>query len=277
MDTSTVLTPPRKAPCPPDDPALAAYEEMAVVYDAFTSAYDYDRFLSVIEQLAFEHGLTGTDLLDVACGTGKSFVPMLERGYRVTACDLSPEMVRMAQDKSAGAANVVVADMRELPDLGNFDLVTCLDDSMNYLLTDDDLARSLAGIARLLRPGGLVVFDVNTLSTYRSVFAQTFASDQDGIFFCWRGDTSLDIEAGGRAAATLEAFVPGEAGKFSRRCMRHMQRHHPQSTVTKLCADAGLEVAAVLGQHPGARLDACAEEAQHTKFLYLARRAESPQ
>jgi SAM-dependent methyltransferase len=274
MGTATAVAPALANPCPADDPALLAYEEMADVYDVFTRAYDYDRFLSVVETVALEHGLAGNRLLDVGCGTGKSFMPLLERGYDVTACDLSPEMVRRAREKGGGAARVVVADMRELPDLGRFDLVTCLDDSINYLLTDADLARALGGIARVLRGGGLVVFDVNSLRTYRSIFSQTFASDQEGVFFCWRGDTEPEMPPGGRAAATLEAFVPGAAGEWSRRCMRHMQRHHTRELLTQLCAAAALEIVAVYGQHPGARLDAVADEAEHTKLLYIARRKD---
>src|SRR4051794_13338524 len=114
MGTATTV---RRTPHLPEDPALAAYEEMALVYDAFTSAYDYGRWLSAIEDYAREHGFEGRDVFDVACGTGKSFVPMVERGFRVTACDLSPAMVRLAERKAAGLADIHVADMRSLPDL----------------------------------------------------------------------------------------------------------------------------------------------------------------
>jgi SAM-dependent methyltransferase len=273
MGTTTTLPAGPAARPATYDPALAAYEEMAVVYDAFTRAYDYERFLTVIEQLALEHGLAGRDVLDVACGTGKSFMPLLRRGYRVTACDLSPEMVRLAQSKSEGKARVVVADMRALPELGQFDLITCLDDSINYLLTDGEVAAALGGIARLLRPGGLLLFDLNSLRTYRSVFSQTFASDEDGVFFCWRGDTSPRLEAGGRAAATLEAFLPRSGGSWSRRCMRHVQRHHPPTTMSLISAAAGLDVIKVWGQRPGVQLDPIPAEDEHTKLLYLARRS----
>jgi SAM-dependent methyltransferase len=182
-------------------------------------------------------------------------------------------MVELARKKSRGAADVVVADMRGLPDLGVFDLVTCLDDSLNYLLAADEVGAVLHGIARLLRPGGLLVFDVNTLHTYRSIFTQTFASDEQGVFFCWRGETSPEIKSGGRATATLEAFVPTPAGRWARRCSQHMQRHHPQPTISALCAMADLDVVDVWGQEPGVRLEPNPAEAQHTKFLYLARRS----
>lgn len=273
MGTSTTHPSVADAALEREDHALVAYEELAPVYDAFTCAHDYDRFLDVIERLARSHGLAGRDVLDVACGTGKSFMPLLRRGYRVTACDQSPAMVRLARSKSAGLANTLVADMRALPDLGDFDLVTCLDDSLNYLLSSAELGATFDGIARVLRPGGLLVFDVNTLLTYRSVFTQTFAADENGIFFCWRGESSAAIAPGGRAEATLEAFVPNPVGRWTRHCSRHIQRHHPRRTVSRLCGAAGLDVLEVWGQLPGVHLDPEPRESQHTKFLYFARRS----
>src|SRR5918999_1163154 len=106
-----------------EDPALSAYEGLAPFYDELTAAYDYESWLDGLEALALEHGLAGRRLLDVACGTGKSFLPMLRRGYEVTACDLSPAMVALAREKAPpGEADLLVADMRELPRLGEFDL-----------------------------------------------------------------------------------------------------------------------------------------------------------
>src|SRR3954471_8067846 len=118
-------------------PAGAAYDTLAPAYDLLTAGYAHDRWLSVLEAVAREHGLSGARLLDVACGTGKSFLPMLERGYSVTACDISPEMVAIAREKVAETnTEVIVADMRSLPPLGEFDLAFALCDVFNYLLTE---------------------------------------------------------------------------------------------------------------------------------------------
>src|SRR3954453_11861920 len=129
-----------------EDPAVAAYERMAPYYDLFTASYDYERWLPKLGALALDPGLEGNRLLDVACGTGKSFAPLLARGYEVVACDLSPAMVAEARRRAGGGAEGLVADMRDLPVLGSFDLVTCLDDSLNYLLSESELAAALAGI-----------------------------------------------------------------------------------------------------------------------------------
>ncbi len=134
--------------------AEIAYEAIAPVYDDFTHHHDYELWLGNLLPELQRHGLRGDRLLDVACGTGKSFIPMLRRGWRVTASDISPAMVELARAKVGEAAALSVADMRELPTFGEFDLVWSLDDAVNYLLSREELERALAGMRRNLGPRG---------------------------------------------------------------------------------------------------------------------------
>src|SRR3954453_22182152 len=187
------------------DQALAAYDGLAAHYDALTEGHDYERWIDALERLAIAHGFAGRRVLDVACGTGKSFVPMLDRGYEVVACDLSPEMVSRAREKAAGrSARVLVADMRVLPRLGAFGLLTCLDDAVNYLASEGELRAALEGFARNLRPGGLAIFDANTLGTYRSRFGGDEAVEAGGMHFRLRGEGSPDARAGELTSLSIE-------------------------------------------------------------------------
>jgi SAM-dependent methyltransferase len=258
-----------------EDPAVAAYELLAPFYDLYTHDYEHDRWLGNIEAIALGHGLGGRRLLDVGCGTGKSFVPMLARGYEVTACDISPAMVERARDAGeAGGAEVLVADARELPDLGPFDIAMALDDALNYLLSDEELAMVFEGVARNLRPGGLFVFDLNTLLTYRQLFTRDMATEVGDAFFCWRGEErSEELVAGSIAAAVIEVFAAEEGSCWKRYSSRHVQRHHPPETVERLLRDAGLELLSRRGQMTGTSIDSVGDDELHTKLLYFARRA----
>ncbi|MDX6697563.1 MAG: hypothetical protein QOE65_960 [Solirubrobacteraceae bacterium] len=260
------------APCHPAASALPAYEVLAPFYDRYTADYEHELVLEQIEALALAHGLCGRRVLDVGCGTGKSFLPLLDRGYDVTACDISPRMVERARRKldETDGKRVVVADMRALPWRRAFDLVTCLDDGLNYLLSDVELNTAIRSMASALRSGGLVIFDVNSLRTYRETFAEEFVVQSGQTVFQWRGEGTGEMEPGERCSAVLDVRV---AGGRLRATSRHVQRHHPREAVEAACARAGLSVLAVRGVARGARLVADPDEDVHPKLVFVAGRA----
>jgi SAM-dependent methyltransferase len=263
-----------------DDPTFQAYELLAPFYDRYTEKYGNERWLSNIESIAIEHGLRGCRLLDVGCGTGKSFLPMLARGYEVTAVDISPAMVARACEAAAAAseaATILVADVRDLPQLGRFDLVTALDDALNYMLSDEELFAAFRGLARNLRPGGLLVFDLNSLPAFQAGLTRDMAMEVDGAFFCWRGEvgTPEQMPPGGVGSAVIEVFSTDDGECWRRVSSRHVQRHHPPANVERLLREAGFELLSRRGQVTGAQIDRAGQEEHHRKLLYFARRAPS--
>ncbi len=104
-------------------------------------------------------------LLDVACGEGSFALAMTKSGWQVTGIDQSDEMLRLAKHRAHQAKmdiHFVKQDMRFLDFNDQFDLATCWFDSLNYMLTKDDLQSTFNNIARALKPGGWFVFDMNT-------------------------------------------------------------------------------------------------------------------
>jgi SAM-dependent methyltransferase len=258
----------------PSDRTAVEYDCLAPFYDRFTAGYEYDPWISAIERYAILNGLEGSRALDLACGTGKSTEPLLARGYSVLACDVSTEMVREARAKFPEQADsFFIADMRDLPSLGEFDFVLCLDDAINYLLSDSELEATFAGVARALAPRGVFAFDVNSLLTYRTSFAETFVSEQDGVVFTWRGEGTPEIRPGEMATAAVEIFAKDDDGLWERHAMRHVQRHHPRQAIRAALERAGLECSLALGQHRGARLEEHVDESRHIKVVYFATHA----
>jgi SAM-dependent methyltransferase len=252
--------------------AARTFAGCAPFYDSLTAHHDYEDVARILEDLLARHGHPGRRMLDVACGTGKSFMPFVRRGYRVTACDISPEMLAQAREKANGAAELVVADMRDLPELGSFDLATCIDEPLNYLLEPDDVARTFASLARNLRPGGLVLFDVNTLHAFRSIFARDECYEQEGWLFVWRGHGDEATEPGGRSGFTIEAFAEDGEGAWTRFTNQHLQRHYTPAQIAELLSVGGLEAVASYGLTPDGVLHAEPDEGRHTKHFHVARK-----
>ena len=251
--------------------ARTAYERFADHYDAYIAGVDFAGWTANLEALARRAGLRGRRLLDVACGTGGGFLPFLARGgWAVTACDISPRMAAIAAEKAAGRAEVHVCDMRELPVLGEFDLALCLNDSLNYATEPDDLTAALAGIARNLAPGGVLIADVNSLATLRSVFGGlNVVAGQDRVMV-WRGtEHARAVAAGELVTAELEILLRGDTG-WSTTASVHVQRHHDERAMRRAIAAAGLRLVALHGMPPGIEVRDGFDEERDAKAVYLA-------
>lgn len=253
------------SPDGPDLSARTAYDTLASAYDLFTKDYEYESWTGKLLAEAQSAGLEGKRLLDVGCGTGLSFVALLDLGFEVTACDISPRMLEVAHRRVGDRAELLVADMRELPDLGAFDLVWAVNDAANYVLSGEELRASLRSMVRNLAPDGVVLFDLNTLFTFKTSFCETSAREVDGQRFVWRGAMDAEeIVPGAVAEAHFEAV-----GKPIDHV--HRQRHFPEADVLAALEEAGLRSRAVLGELEGV-LSSDLDEDVHTKAVYVATR-----
>jgi len=249
--------------------AEAAYEAIAPVYDAFTADYDYALWLGNVLPKLESRGIAGRRLLDVACGTGKSFIPMLENGWEVTACDISASMLAIAQEKVGDKARLEVADMRDLPAFGEFDVVWCLDDSINYLLNTEELGQALSGMRRNLSPSGLLLFDLNTLETYRTFFAEDVVLERAGMRMTWTGMGDPNPEPGSLASAIFSA-EPARNGTAPTVAPHvHHERHFPEADVLAALRMSGFGSVEVYGHHHDVVLQQPLDERAHTKAVYI--------
>lgn len=243
------------------DWAQRTYEAMAPVYDDFTGHYESEAWIADLIKALKRRGLRGKRLLDVGCGTGTSFLPMLAQGWEVTGCDISAAMLERAREKAGDGVQLELADMLDLPEFGEFDLVWSLDDAVNYLLSPEELQRALAGMRANLAPTGLLLFDVNELQVYRTFFVETTVVERNGRRLVWQGITPPGVPPGSICESRME-IAPGEV-------LTHRQRHFPETEVLAALEGAGLECLDIYGHGldgiPGQPL-----EPTHTKAIYIA-------
>ena len=93
--------------------------------------------------------------LDIGCATGALARRLAERSQRVTAVDLSPEMIRLAQERSAKFANIdfQLADIREAPLLPeSFDCIASIA-TLHHL----PFAEILLQMKTALKPRGTIL------------------------------------------------------------------------------------------------------------------------
>lgn len=240
-----------------------AYDLIAEHYDEFTAHHDYESWLGSLIPALEARGLTGNRLLDAGCGTGKSSIPMLTRGWQVTACDHSSRMLDRLREKAGDRIDTEEIDLREMPTLGEFDLILCLGDVLNYCAVSGPLTPVLQGLRRNLAPEGLLLFDLNTVNTYRTFYAETIEASVADRPVRWRGLGDGTAISGDIAESVME--IDGVAENAI-----HRQRHVPRDEAITSLKEAGLSPLDVFGQGFDAVLERPLEEDRHTKAVYIA-------
>jgi SAM-dependent methyltransferase len=254
--------------------AKEAYDRFAAVYDETNAQNDYEMWLgrALLPELE-KHGLRKDRALDVGCGTGRAFDPLLDRGWGVVGCDLSTGMLAEAKRKFGDRVRLFEADARNLPAAsagdeesagGAFSLVLLLNDVVNYLTEDGDLERAFAGVERNLAPDGLAVFDANSLALFRHDYGTGLIERTRDKGWEWRGLTQ-DPKPGG----IYEARLSGEGVETH----VHRQRHWTVEQVKDALETSGLRCLAVLGQSEEAGevlLSEQPDEERDSKIVFVA-------
>ena len=254
--------------------ARETYDRFASVYDETNAQNDYEMWLgeTLLPELE-KHGLQKGWALDVGCGTGRAFDPLMERGWQVVGCDVSAGMLEEARRKFGDRIPLFEADARSLPAASPgeghpsgraFSLVLMLNDVVNYMTEEGDLEQVFAGFERNLSPGGLAVFDANTLALFRHDYASGLTERAREKGWEWKGLTD-EAKPGG----IYEARFSGEGVKTH----VHRQRHWPIERVKEALEAAGLRCVAALGQREeGGRvlLSDPADEERDAKVVYIA-------
>ena len=167
---------------------MAAYDpfaDIAPYYDTIMEHVNYGRWFRVTEALStlLPPGFTH---VDAACGTGVLIKRLRADGWRSFGVDLSFAMIRAGR-KGPRALPAATADLRALPLHGGADYVTCLFDSLNFLLEYEDVERAFGQIYGALAPQGLFYFDVVTERMVKDYFEGQEWIEQNGRFSTtWR-------------------------------------------------------------------------------------------
>jgi SAM-dependent methyltransferase len=155
---------------------------------------NYARWAAYVIGLFGHAGGKVRSVLDVSCGTGSVLIELAYAGFDVWGFDYSPHMVQQAKRKfqarglavaggsplhrrAGGSSKLWCGDMRSFGVRASFDVALCLYDSMNYCLELESIGAALRSIANVVRPGGLLIFDVCTEHNCRTHFADHYERD----------------------------------------------------------------------------------------------------
>jgi len=161
-----------------------------------------------------------------------------EAGFDVDGVDFSRELLARAKERGAGGRlRYLRADMRELPKRwsGRFDAVVNLFTSFGFFTQPSDDAKVIREFARVLRPGGLLVWHGSSRDGVAVRFLdKDWWRTADGTLVAQH--RSFDPLSG---LLTVESERRGPAGAEQR---THRIRVYTATRLAELCRDAGLIV-----------------------------------
>jgi ubiquinone/menaquinone biosynthesis C-methylase UbiE len=212
-----------------DDQYLLEYEPL---FSLERDRHEVARLLDVM-------GLpSGAKVLDVPCGQGRHAHLLAEAGFDVDGLDYSLDLLALARRRGTGKTlRYTRGDMRKLPQRwsGRFDAVLNLFTSFGFFTEPADDARVLAEFARVLAPGGVLIWH---------------GGDRDGVMARFLDRDWWQTENGTMVAhertfdplsglLTVRSTWSGPNRQGSR---QHTIRLYTPTRLAELCASVGLIV-----------------------------------
>ncbi len=239
---------------------MEAYGDFAYVYDEFMDNTPYEEWCEYLCESIKKYGVSRPQrgagdvleseknlVVDLGCGTGTLTQMLYEVGYDMIGVDNSEEMLSVAMDKRDHAGSEILyllQDMRELELYSTVGTVISVCDSVNYILEEDQLLNVFKLINNYLYPGGLFIFDFNTVYKYEEVIGDTtIAENRDECSFIWENYYHEEEEIN---EYDLTVFVREEDGRFRRFQENHYQRGYRSETICALLEETGMKIVEML-------------------------------
>lgn len=235
---------------------MDVYAGFAAVYDLFMDDVPYGEWRQRIVEVLKEYGIEEGLVLDLGCGTGTLTELLAESGYDMIGVDASEEMLELAAEKKARSGHDILyllQDMREFELYGTVRAVISVCDSVNYITEEADLLQVFRLVNNYLDPGGIFLFDINTVYKYETLLREnTIAENREEGSFIWENyyDPKERLNE-----YDLTLFIRQEDGLYRKYEETHFQRAYSVEQIRRLVEEAGMEVLKVwdaqTGQEPG--------------------------
>ena len=196
---------------------MTPYQSFAKVYDEFMTDMPVDAWIAFIERLWAKNSRAPDLVLDIGCGTGAVAIPLAKKGYNVIGIDMSGDMLSAARQK-ADDLNLDILflnqDMRAFELYGTVDSAICVCDTVNYLVSSEELSRFFNLVYNYLNNGGLFIFDISTEYKFAEVLADnTFCDLSENAAYIWENTYRPDKRVN---EYLVTFFIEGVNGKYDR-------------------------------------------------------------
>ncbi len=217
---------------------ISFFDAIAPYYDRITrmSGFNHVLWSSYLIDF-FRRYASGNRLLDISIGTGLLAKHFLDRGFDVYGMDISEGMLEKAEEKGF-RGRLVRGSFMKIP-FGNglFDIVISTFDSLNTVLYGVELQKIFSDVHRVLKEGGVFIFDMNTPHSYRFYWNGLERIDEDEeLMVLWRSYTR-----GAITTLNLDILVRVEENMYRRFSGVLRERGYPLDRIEKFLRRAGFK------------------------------------
>lgn len=210
------------------------YDGFAQIYDRHWGPRNAAAATEMLECILFPRIPPEAKILDLCCGAGHVSAVLGRRGFDVVGLDLSRALVDLAKT-NAPRSRFEVADARAFTLGEKFDAVISLSDSLNHIMTADEMQAVFRNVHGCLAPGGTFLFDLNLPRLYERHWDLSFSMiDSDAVCAVVR---TVEIER--RIARFSAAVFHQHDGRWVRRDVELLQTWFPPEELAALLDRTG--------------------------------------
>jgi SAM-dependent methyltransferase len=193
--------------------------------------------MPALERLFFSRVPSGAAVLDLCCGSGHVTKELVARGYQVAGVDVSASLIEHARE-SLPDVPFFVQDARELTFRDDFDAILSTFDSLNHILSLEDLQCAFAGARRALRAAGVFVFDMNLEEAYSADLHSWAVTVDDTNVTLVRGAYNRELHLGETELIWFEQADAAENVWHQHRSVVK-ERCYPEQDILAALGEAG--------------------------------------
>lgn len=256
-----------------------AYEALASIYDILMDDVDYTKWAEYLHTQLQKHDCPGNCLLDLGCGTGSITIPLAQKGYKITAVDLSEEMLSQARSKTDAMRHNgeslqiewLAQDMTALElydendDFQMFDGVIATFDAFNYITEPEALQFLLQGLADHMNDNGILIFDIQTPYKLREYLGNNiYTLHREDVEYVWENHFDAEEQI---CQMEITFFLRQENGLYKRVTEHHAERVYEPELLQLWLNLAGFDVLGIyqeLSEQP--------VEAESHRAVFVVRR-----
>ena len=214
---------------------MEQYGSFAEIYDELMDKKDYQFWTDNIINIYKKYNFSPRKILELGCGTGSITINLYKKGFSIIGTDISEEMLEIANIKAEEEdlrIRFLLQDMVNITYNKKVDSVISICDGINYIVTLEDLEKTITGVSNILYDDGIFIFDISTIYKLENVIGNNiFHENFEEFSYIWDNEYNKETRI---LQFELTMFLLNDNNTYDRFIENHVQRAHSIDEIKQL-------------------------------------------